>query len=603
MMRKFRNQIVEKNELLCMLTGLAVVLAALGFYMILGEQAIVTYHDQLDGEVPAYLYQSKYLFSRTDLIPEFLNGATKSTLTAAAPLGILFYKILPPFFAFVAMQIFVMIVAYLGMFALVLKSTKKAIPAMVTGLLFAYLPLLSVYGLGMFGIPLLLYALWNLYEDKNRIRNLLFILLFVEMSSLVLVGYACLVLLVIFMIYTWIRDGRQVRKQERKQDGKQDEKRNWVKIVSIRPGFYGALPLMVIFYLLNNLSLIGQVLGIGNSMVSHKEELVLESASFGDTFKTTFLEGGLHTGDLHKYFLPFIILVLLIGFVKRNRAAKKKEIFAQKSLYIVVLACFLLNFAIALFSGLWHSGFMVALRNIAGGPAVYFQLDRFYWISPGLWYFSFGICLYLLWYDISRFSLVRKAVLILLCCVFGLVILKDSMIKPNLQKLINPDYKAISWSDFYASDVLAQVEEFIGQDKEEYRVVSLGICPAAALYNGFYCLDGYSNNYDLAYKQQFRKVIAPELEKSEYLREYYDDWGNRCYLLSAEIPAYYTVEKGGFYFADLDLDTQVLKNMGCDYIFSAAYIDSAQDLGLTLLREEPFETSNSYYRIFLYQIN
>ena len=124
-MRKFTGWVVKKNKIICILAGLAVVLAALIFYVVLKEESIITYHDQLDGEVPAYLYQAKYLFSGADTIPEFMNGASKSTLTAAAPLGILFYKMLPAFKAFITMQTFVMTVAYLGMFALIWKSTKK----------------------------------------------------------------------------------------------------------------------------------------------------------------------------------------------------------------------------------------------------------------------------------------------------------------------------------------------------------------------------------------------------------------------------------------------------------------------------------------------
>ena len=95
-------------------------------------------------------------------------------------------------------------------------------------------------------------------------------------------------------------------------------------------------------------------------------------------------------------------------------------------------------------------------------------------------------------------------------------------------------------------------------------------------------------------------MIAPELAKSEYLTGYFDDWGNRCYLFSAECPGYYTIEKGGFYFADYSLDVEALRQLGGNYLLSAAYIANAQNQGLMLLREEPFETKDSYYRIYIY---
>lgn len=173
-------------------------------------------------------------------------------------------------------------------------------------------------------------------------------------------------------------------------------------------------------------------------------------------------------------------------------------------------------------------------------------------------------------------------------------------------KLVNRNYAAMSFRDYYAVDVLDQVQEYLrentGEEPQDYRVVSLGIDPAAALYHGFYCLDGYSNNYSLEYKHRFREIIAPELDKSEYLEDSFDHWGNRCYLFSAECPGYYTIEKGGFYFQDYTIDAESLRQLGGSYLLSAAYIDHSEDTGLELMRPEAFETENSYYRIYLYRV-
>ena len=202
-------------------------------------------------------------------------------------------------------------------------------------------------------------------------------------------------------------------------------------------------------------------------------------------------------------------------------------------------------------------------------------------------------------------GIIVMAAMILTVATAGKILL-ESNLKPNLQKLVNRNYAAMSFRDYYAVDVLDQVQEYLrentGEEPQDYRVVSLGIDPAAALYHGFYCLDGYSNNYSLEYKHRFREIIAPELDKSEYLEDSFDHWGNRCYLFSAECPGYYTIEKGGFYFQDYTIDAESLRQLGGSYLLSAAYIDHSEDTGLELMRPEAFETENSYYRIYLYRV-
>ena len=106
----------------------------------------------------------------------------------------------------------------------------------------------------------------------------------------------------------------------------------------------------------------------------------------------------------------------------------------------------------------------------------------------------------------------------------------------------------------------------------------------------------------MEYKHAFRQIIKPELDKSPYLTDYFDGWGNRCYLFSAQIPGYYTIEKGGFYFSGFEMDTEAFESLGGTYVFSAAYIENAEKTGLKLLREEPFSNDDSYYQIYVYEL-
>ena len=81
-----------------------------------------------------------------------------------------------------------------------------------------------------------------------------------------------------------------------------------------------------------------------------------------------------------------------------------------------------------------------------------------------------------------------------------------------------------------------EIAKAIGREKSDYRIVSVGMNPAVSLFNGFYTVDGYSTDYPLEYKHEFREIIKDELAKDEGVRGYFDDWGNRCYIFSAELP-------------------------------------------------------------------
>ena len=60
-------------------------------YLVLGKDSVFVYHDQLDGEVIAYLLQARHLWDGSGVLPEFMNGAAKTALTMPAPACVLLY--------------------------------------------------------------------------------------------------------------------------------------------------------------------------------------------------------------------------------------------------------------------------------------------------------------------------------------------------------------------------------------------------------------------------------------------------------------------------------------------------------------------------------
>ena len=553
------------------------MLAAVVPYVILGKDAIFTYHDQLDGELIAYLLQAKHLF-QGDVLPEFMGGLSKTALTLPAPLGVFLFLGGDGYVGLVIMLIVGRLAGYLGMYLLCRETVKEPWIAALSGGLYALIPFLPIYGLSQFGIPLLFWCILQLKDRQHVVLSLCYVALYTLCSSLVLVGFGLLGMGAVLLVWWLLR------------------KRSASLALPA-----AAWAMMLVLYVAENFRLLWQLMGGG--AVSHKAEYALHASPFLSTFMQGFGTGTPHSQDAHIWLCVLAVLAAMAWLI-RGRTEK------ETALLRIMAFCLCWNILFALAAALWESSAGVWLRSRLSVLKA-FQMDRLLWIAPCLWYL-FGACgIALIWRWILQrrikvFGILLAAAGMLAVCVTGVRLLLDGDVKFNVQKLLRPDYPMLSFRDYYAIGVMDQVKEFLcretGQTQEAYRVVSLGIDPAAALYHGFYCLDGYSNNYPLEYKHTFRKILSPELEKSDYLREYFDAWGNRCYLFSSETMGYYTVEKNGFWFQNYELDTDALRAMGGKYLLSAAYILNAQEQGLKLLWEEPFETEDSYYRIFVYEV-
>lgn len=109
--------------------------------------------------------------------------------------------------------------------------------------------------------------------------------------------------------------------------------------------------------------------------------------------------------------------------------------------------------------------------------------------------------------------------------------------------------------------------------------MAYGIHPAVLEYNGIATLDGYLGFYSSEYKADFRKMIAPALERVEASRIYYDDWGARAYLYPGTdlsvVSATWSMAVTDY---DLYMDTEAFRALGGKYIFSRIELGNAQEL-------------------------
>ena len=98
------------------LIGIFIVLIGNLPFLILKGDSVIPVRDQLDGELVGYILGARYLFSGVNYYPEFLGGVNKMSLIPPSYGTLLFYKLLPPIYAFIVNQLFVMLVGFCGMY-------------------------------------------------------------------------------------------------------------------------------------------------------------------------------------------------------------------------------------------------------------------------------------------------------------------------------------------------------------------------------------------------------------------------------------------------------------------------------------------------------
>ena len=428
-------------------------------------------------------------------------------------------------------------------------------------LCFAWLPVFNTFGLSLMGLPLLCWTFLNIANRRSRWYEWGSIVLFPFYTSLVWGAPPACVLLLLILGYFTIKE-RQLNNR-----------------------YLLAFGGLVMLFLVANIPLLQHYLTPGE-FVSHRLEysyLFDKALSLRYSLQETalwFSLGHYHVGVV--IFLPILATCLFKwGIVPPDKA--------EKVLVSLIVA-------VSLFAGFYNwivfaaGDFLPILET--------FKFDRLRILLPFFWLLLFARVLTALMHT-TRYTRVYSGLIAaqLLIGMFG----NDEFIH-NVRQLAGSPVKP-NFNTYYASELFGRVEAYIGLPKTQYKVASLGMSPAPAQYNGFYTLDGLQAIYSLEYKKRFRTVIAGELAKDEKLRKYFDNWGNRCYLFSAELgygDQAFNSPHPNRKLDDLDLDTAAFWQLGGRFIFAGIEIANAQQLGLVF--ESKFEDRNGFWTIFLYRV-
>jgi len=254
---------------------------------------------------------------------------------------------------------------------------------------------------------------------------------------------------------------------------------------------------------------------------------------------------------------------------------------------------------------------------------VVFNVARAFFLHPLLWYVIFALSLNIIYKSYNKKIIlklrrnVKSSIILGKTIAVVLIVIQATYLftfyNDNYEEKTGGFYQyggvglirsnQMTFNEFFSPDLFEEIDEYIfnlnNLSKDEYRVVSIGMPPAVAQYNGYYTLDSYQPNYPLEYKHQFRKIMADELEKNETIKTYFDSWGSRCYIFTSEFGIDYSITKDRTHSINMDFNSTAFKEMGGVYIFSTVEIENYQHNNLTF--HQTFENDESPWKIWLYE--
>jgi hypothetical protein len=598
-------------------------------YSVCGTNSYIQVQDNLDLFTAQYqMMKNTGTFFAHGAQAPFLGGVSRDTLPSELSLTSVLYMIMPSFAAYVTAYILKIIIAIISfmllageLLGLCDEGTHKFIASrilhssyapiiIISGFAYGILNVFPAFGIPFASIPLVIYLFIRAEKTgKWYYYLMLFCYPFISYFSyfgLFICAYALVGLI-------WVSVAK-----------KKFSLRMFIGLISIALGY------VVFEYRLFSMMLFDSTVTIRTTMVPSD----LTAAQVLSEIKDVFLHSIFHAADDHTVFvLPicaaYFIFLNIRYIVKKNWKGIFHDIYNLVAL-IIVFDCVIYGLQDCL-------GFSTLVGKILP-PLEGWQFNRTIFFNPFLWYASFFIILKR-FYDRSGMKCDDKnnanrqdkaacqngmdiedaedvmekrngclqitANIMTVIAVFVILLTPDKYndlyrtARNTIVKARGGTVDEMNYREFYASDLYDEIKADIGYNND--WAVAYGFHPAQLEYNGIQTLDGYLGFYPQSYKEEFRKVIAPALDRVEASRIYYDDWGARCYLYGGTDVSIVSNSKS-FDLTDHDIyiDTDAFRDMGGKYIFSRYELTNAADSGLSLVKK--YSADDVPYDIWLYTI-
>ena len=575
-------------------------IAVFVFYFLQGENSYIAVHDNMDLFIPQFrmMKQTHTFWAQNASVP-FLDGITRNALPSELSLYTVLYMIFPAFTAYVLGYLIKIAVAMISCSLLAkdvlthegigisgrnvqnTASVNVDVLIWLCGFAYGILNLFPAFGIPFASIPLMIYLLRNVYRNPSW-KWYLAVFCYPFVSYFSYFGLFILAYLAVAVIWLWIRDGRLSFR---------------LVIAEVLLG----LGCMVFEYRLFAMMLFGNTVSIRTTMVEADLSAGQILAEILDVWKN----GMMHADDAHA-FLVLPVCVLYFLFLNLRYMVRKN---ARGIFHDVYNLCALILVFNSVVYGLYDCAAVRNIFNTLLPPLKGFQFNRTVFFSPFLWYASLFILCYRLYvYEGKRW---RRCLAVLLAMASAAVILLyPSRYNDLYHTAYGTVYRAahdgkgtdtMNWKEFYSEELFTQIKADLGYTPDEWSV-AYGMYPAVLEYNGISTLDGYLGFYSQAYKEQFRKVIAPALDRVPASEAYYDNWGARCYLYSGTDAAIemYTKSLTGLTDDRIYIDAKALSAMGCRYLFSRIEISNAQEAGLQFVKA--YGSAQDAYPVYVYTL-
>ena len=332
----------------------------------------------------------------------------------------------------------------------------------------------------------------------------------------------------------------------------------------------------------------------------------MEAGSFtaGEIVKTigeVFAKGMFHAESVHTFLvLPVCVLYFFYLNFSYIRSRNIKGIFQD----VYNLLALVLVFNSVVYGIYYWEGFRNVVEALCP-PLTGWQFNRTVFFSPFVWYAAFFFALKRL-YDSKKAAGEVLANLLALGAVLIIVLsgtryndLYHTCFSQAYMYLKGAQTDQLNFGEFYSAELFEEAKKDIGYEGQ--WAAAYGFYPAVLEYNGIATLDGYLGFYSQSYKEAFRRIIAPALDRVEESREYFDSWGARAYLYSGTDLSIVNASRSySVTDRDIYIDVDAFKELGGRYIFSRIELANAKEKGLTLAGT--YRNDKSPYVLYVYTI-